>query len=175
MPECTYVYRFGGAWIVPSHTCRVIQGFPKQTERSHQIKMRKSTLDDDGQRGLAGGSHDAFRPSRSCLLKPRVRQLLNFYKTAHPFSHQLIFPCTGSYHVLVQTSSCRPVGLRFTFPLRQCSFRDQSHLGTWGSRWTNSKHDLHQRPIPWPSINTGLWRQCRGKQHSVFRYILYVI
>ncbi len=36
--------------------------------------MRNPIHDDDGHRGLAGGNHDAFPPSRSSLLEPRVYQ-----------------------------------------------------------------------------------------------------
>ncbi len=69
-----------------------------------------------------------------------------------------------THYDLVKVLPSRPVGLRFIFSLRQSSFRDQSHLGTWCSRWTASRHDLHQWPIPRPSANIGLWRQCRGKR-----------
>jgi len=133
--------------------------------------MRNPIVDDDGYRGLTGGSHDASRPGRSSPLKPRVHRglILDHFTISDP--HILLYIPISNCHALVKVPRRRPVGLRFTFSLRQSSFRDQSHLGTWFSRWTASKHDFHQRPVPRPSANVGLRRRHGGKQHSQSNHI----
>ena len=102
----------------------------------------------------------SFGPHGSCLLSPAFPLLQSL--AASPFLVvQLILQSYLPKHAVFSQLLGLGLGLFdlcLTNVMQECPFRDQSHLGLRSPGWTDPKHDLYQRPVPWPSVDARLWR-----------------